>query len=73
MQKSFMPNNANSKTKITLGQYVLALFCFFTLIISLMLVFLSAEDSGIADFGFFVLVGSVAGLAWFNQKIHIEE
>lgn len=68
-----MPNNNSSKNSITLGQYVLAMFCFFTLIISLMLVFLSAEGSGIADFGFFVLLAAAGGLAWFNQNVHIKE
>lgn len=73
MQKSYMQNNANSKIKVSLGQYILAIFCFFTLLISLSLMLLSAEGSGIAEFGFILLLGALVGLCSFNQKTDIEE
>jgi len=72
MQKSYMPNRNNSKIKIKLGEYILAIFCFFTMFISLMLILFSAERSGIAEFGFILLLGALAGLAWFNGKVDIK-
>jgi len=72
MQKSYMPNRNNSKTKISLGEYILAIFCYFTFFISLMLILLSDARSDIAYFGFIAFLGALAGLAWFNEKIKIK-
>lgn len=72
MQKSYMPNRNNSKTKISLGEYILAIFCYFIFFISLMLILLSDERSDIAYFGFIAFLGSLAGLAWFNEKVDIK-
>ena len=37
-----------------------------------MLMLLSAEGSGIAEFGFILLLGALAGLCSFNQNVHID-
>lgn len=72
MQKSYMPNRNNSKTKITLGQYLVLIGCFFVTLTSLMMIFISAPTPGLAEFGFVLLLCSLAGMIWFNENVNID-